>query len=268
MLEGEYAGSMQVLTIPCLQDNYAYLLVCEKTKQAAVVDPAEAGPVLKEIKAQGVTVQAIWNTHHHPDHVGGNEEILKAFPGAEVVGHSSDKGRIPGQGRFVDHGDVVSVGEEISASIVYNPGHTRGAISYYVKDGGVVFTGDTLFAAGCGRLFEGSAADMQTSFEKLGALPGDTKIYCGHEYTQSNLRFASAVEPNNQALAARVKAVDALRAADLPSMGFTIAQEHATNPFMRTADAAVMEKAVSEVPAADGSPAAIFASLRSWKDRF
>lgn len=259
---------MRIAAIACLQDNYAYLLVCEKTQTCAVVDPSEAGPVLAEVKSQGLKVGAIWNTHHHYDHVGGNEALLAEFPDALVVGHESDKGRVPGQSVFANDGDEVQVGEEVSAAVIFNPGHTTGAISYYLKDPGAVFTGDTLFAAGCGRTFEGTGAQMHASLTRLTSLPGPTKVYCGHEYTASNLAFAAAVEPDNAAIVARAKVVAAQRDAGETTMGFTVAEELATNVFVRTGQSTVLSSAASKEDVGASSPAEVFTALRRWKDRF
>lgn len=259
---------MRIVTVPCRQDNYAYLLVCEETQRAAVVDPSEPEPVLAAIATEGVTIAAIWNTHHHFDHVGGNDAIIENFSDCAVVAHESDKGRVPGQTVFAKEGDEVAVGTEVRAKVIFNPGHTSGAISYFLESTGAVFTGDTLFAAGCGRLFEGTAEEMHASLLRLTSLPPDTRVYCGHEYTESNLRFAAAVEPDNVAISERARAVAALRKEGKTSMGFTIADEAATNVFVRTAKKQVQESAHRESGVASEDPAAIFAGLRAWKDRF
>ncbi len=259
---------MRIAAISCRQDNYAYLLICDKTQSCAVVDPSEGGPVLAEIAAQGLKVAAVWNTHHHYDHVGGNEAVLKQFPNAVVVAHESDKGRVPGQTDYVKQGDELRVGEEVAAEVIFNPGHTSGAISYYLKDPGAVFTGDTLFAAGCGRLFEGTGAEMHDSLTRLTQLPPETLVYCGHEYTESNLKFAAAAEPDNEEIGARAGRVAEQRSAGQTSMGFTVAEELATNVFVRTDSATVKDSALREESKGDESPAEIFAALRRWKDRF
>jgi len=241
---------MRIIPVPCLKDNYAYLVVCQQTGLAAVVDPSEAPPVLAAAEREQVTVHAVWNTHHHHDHVGGNQEVSAAFPGIEIVAHSSDRGRVPAQTRFVEEGDEVALGA-LRASIIHNPGHTRGAISYRVSGApDALFTGDTMFGAGCGRLFEGSPGDMFTSLGKLTALPPATRVYCGHEYTASNLRFAAAAEPDNAAVAERQRAVEEMRARGEPSVPFTVADELATNPFVRAGSVARLGE------------------LRAWKDRF
>lgn len=259
---------MRIVTIPCLRDNYAYLLVCEETQDAAVVDPSEAGPVLAAIEAEGVRVTAIWNTHHHYDHVGGNEEIAKKFSGCAIVAHESDKGRVPGQTVFVKDGDSVAVGSEVRATVIFNPGHTTGAISYVLQSPAAVFTGDTLFAAGCGRLFEGTAEQMHASLVRLTSLPPETQVYCGHEYTVSNLGFAAAAEPSNSAIAERAAAATAQREQGLPTMGFSIADEVATNVFVRCGEPQVQQAAIREGEVAGDSEANVFAGLRTWKDRF
>ncbi len=259
---------MRIVTIPCRSDNYAYLWVCEKTGLAAVVDPSEAAPVLQAVEAEGVTIAAIWNTHHHFDHVGGNEEILAKFSECEVVGHESDSGRIPGQTVFAADGDEVRLGEELRATVIFNPGHTLGAISFWSQAHGVVFTGDTLFAAGCGRTFEGDAEMMHASLSRLAQLPPETSVYCGHEYTEANLRFAAAAEPSNTAIAERQKEVAALRALGRDSMGFSISEELATNVFLRTQEEEVRSAAKREEDVEGTSGADVFGGLRAWKDRF
>jgi hydroxyacylglutathione hydrolase len=266
---------MRIIPISCLKDNYAYLVICEATRTATVVDPSEAGPVFALVQQEAVTLAAIWNTHHHWDHIGGNEELLSAHPALEVVGHVSDKGRVPGQTRFIEDGDEVTLGKEVRARIIHNPGHTSGAISYHLSETdagpgfpGAVFTGDTLFLAGCGRLFEGTPAQMHTSLERLAVLPDATLVYCGHEYTAANLRFAAAVEPGNQAVQAHAGEVERARAAGAPSVPGTMAQERATNPFLRVHLPQVVATAGAAEPIAGDAPAEVFAALRRWKDRF
>ena len=191
---------MRVEIIPCLEDNYAYLVVTA-AGEAAIVDPSEAGPVLAAVKRLGVTLHAIWNTHHHYDHVGGNEEIVAAHPGIAVVGHARDAERIPELTHGVEDGDELMLGEQ-RARILYNPGHTLGAVTYLVDD--AAFTGDTLFTAGCGRVFEGDASMMFASLMRIGTLPPKTRIYPGHEYTLRNLEFAHSVDDGNPAILSRL----------------------------------------------------------------
>ena len=219
---------MRVVSIPCLSDNYAYLVM--DGPNAAIVDPSEHQPVLDAIAREGVKLRAIWLTHHHWDHIGGVEGVLAANPGIEVVAHTSDKPRIAKATRLVEEGEHVTLGN-LRAKILHNPGHTLGAISYWIEDGdGAVFTGDTLFAAGCGRVFEGSPEMMFVSLNKLAALPPSTRVYFGHEYTAANLKFAAHVEPNNKAIAERAASLST------PSTPSTIADERATNPFLLAKD--------------------------------
>ncbi len=221
--------------IPCLSDNYAYLL---RDDQGAVgvVDPSEPGPVQAVLERLGLKLTHIFNTHHHFDHTGGNLD-LKAAHGATVIGPRADAHRIPGIDIGVGEGDRVGFGA-LEAEIYEIPAHTSGHIAFHFLADKAVFTGDTLFAMGCGRLFEGTPADMFAAMIKLAALPGDTRVYCGHEYTESNGRFALTVEPDNTDLMTRMADVRRMRAAGLPTIPSTIALERATNPFMRARDAA------------------------------
>ncbi|HEY3495697.1 MAG TPA: hydroxyacylglutathione hydrolase [Polyangiaceae bacterium] len=226
---------MEISIIPCLKDNYAYLLHARGSDTAAVVDASEAGPVLAALDRLGLKLGAILATHHHVDHVGGNSELVQRFPGIPVYGSLNDKGRIPEQSEFVGDGQSIDVlGTRFRCLLV--PGHTLGAVAYFGE--GAVFTGDTLFAAGCGRLFEGTAQMMFESLnERLGELPDETRVYCGHEYTAQNLRFAAHVEPDNVAVKARAEKVAELRSRGEPSIPSTIAEERATNPFLRCGSA-------------------------------
>jgi hydroxyacylglutathione hydrolase len=259
---------MRIVPVPCLKDNYAYLVICEATGEAAAVDPSEAAPVMQAAEREGVRIRAVWNTHHHWDHVGGNDELTAAVPGIDVVAHVSDQGRVPNQTRGVEDGDEVTVGSEVVARVIHNPGHTSGAVSYAIDSAPAVFTGDTLLGAGCGRLFEGTAAEMRASLDRLAALPAATDVYCGHEYTEKNLRFAAAAEPGNEAVAERRQKVDAMRAEGKPSVPSSIGEELETNPFLRTSsDRLAATVAEHEPPDASGEDD-LFAALRRWKDRF
>lgn len=233
---------MRVVPIACLSDNYAYLLVCPKTKQAAVVDPSEPDPVLRAVsenagRAGDVKVVAILDTHHHHDHVGGNDEVTKQLGISRVYGHASDKGRIPRQTDFLEEGATFTIGSLLVRAL-HIPGHTLGAVAYVVTcepNDAVVFTGDTMFVAGCGRIFEGDPPMMHSSLQKLAKLDARTQVYCGHEYTESNLRFAAHVEPSNPAIAkARSRATE-LRKEGKPTVPSTIGEELAYNPFLRVA---------------------------------
>lgn len=258
---------MRVIPVPCLKDNYAYLVVDDATGQAAVVDPSEAPPVLQAAQRAGARLAAVWNTHHHWDHTGGNKALLQALPGLPVYAFAGDKGRVEGQTVFLRHGETFRFGG-LTVRALHNPGHTTGAVSYVVED--AVFTGDTMFAAGCGRLFEGTAEDMYRSLcQIIGGLPETTRVFFGHEYTENNLRFAVHVEPDNAAAQDRYRKVQAARRAGQFTTPSTLKEEWATNPFMRCATSATLQAlARREEPSHDGSPAAVLAVVRRLKDRF
>lgn len=259
---------MDVVPVPQLADNYAYLVVDPATRDAAVVDCAEAAPVLAEAKRLGVRLTTVLATHHHFDHVGGNTDLLAAVPGLRIFGSAGDAPRIPGITDPVEDGDPVTVGR-LTGRVILIPAHTSGHVAYYFPDARTVFTGDTLFAAGCGRLFEGDAGQMMASLGRLAVLPDDTRVFCGHEYTQKNLEFAVSLEPGNRAATAKLEAVRALRRDGKPTIPSTIAEEKATNPFLRT-DSAELEASVRArvggLPA--GNRTALFAAVRALKDRF
>jgi len=253
---------LKIIQIPVLTDNYIYLLHDTASGSTAVVDPALSQPVLDELKHQGWRLDWILNTHHHSDHVGGNLE-LKAKTGCQVIAANSDKDRIPGFDKGVDDGDVIKIGQ-YAAKVLTTPGHTSGHIVYYFADAAALFCGDTLFAMGCGRLFEGSAEQMWQSLQKIKALPGDTRIYCAHEYTQANGRFALAVEPENQALQQRMIEVNQLRAENRPTVPSILQQELDTNPFLREDSLALQRQINFE----SEMPVSVFAEVRRLKDHF
>lgn len=257
---------MQVYRLPVLSDNYIFVLHDPEQNIAAVVDPAEAEPVLQQLEAIGAPLVAIFNTHHHSDHVGGNRQLIERFPNVCVYGGAEDEGRIPGQQVFLQEGSQVSFGER-TASVFFVPGHTRAHIAYYFPpkapgETGELFCGDTLFAGGCGRLFEGTPSQMVSSLSKLRGLPDNTRVWCAHEYTLKNLEFALTVDGSNPDLQARYDEVEAARSrseATIPSM---LGVEKRTNPFLRW-DFPDLQSAVKTE-----EPVQSFARLRGMKDRF
>lgn len=249
----------EVSFIPAFKDNYIWLLT--RGRRAFVVDPGEAAPVLARLAADGLDLEGILITHHHADHQGGVAELKSRFD-PEV--YAPAKESITGGTRLLSGGETVDVlGEPLEVIAV--PGHTRGHVAYAGR--GRLFCGDTLFGAGCGRLFEGTPAQMAESLARLAALPDTTLVYCAHEYTEMNLRFALAVEPDNPALQERVVKVAALRAAGLPSVPSTLADEKATNPFLRCAEPAVIAAGLRH-GAVDRSPTAVFTAIRGWRNGF
>jgi hydroxyacylglutathione hydrolase len=226
---------LEIVRIPALSDNYIWLVHDPVSDETTVVDPAEADPVLAETERRGWTISQIWNTHWHPDHTGGNAAI-KAATGATVSGPAAEAGKIPTLDVALSENDEVRLGNHV-ARVIETPGHTAGHIVFHLADDAVVFTGDTLFAMGCGRLFEGNAAQMFANMAKLAALPDATVVYCAHEYTQANGRFARVAEPDNAAIVERMRHVDAARGNGEATVPTTIALERATNPFLRAASA-------------------------------
>lgn len=255
-------AELDIHQIPVLSDNYVYLARCRASGMTAVVDPAVAQPVLAEAERLGWTITHILNTHHHGDHVGGNREIM-AKTGCTVVGPRADRDRIPGISVEVDEGDVYRLGE-CEAKVFFVPGHTRGHIAYWFEESNALFCGDTLFALGCGRLFEGTPEQMWRSLEKLRALPPQTRVFCAHEYTQANARFALSVDGGNGALRERAEEIDAARAAGRPTVPSTLGLEQATNPFLRADDPALAQA----VGLAGRAPVEVFAEVRHRKDVF
>ena len=228
-------SGLEVARVPVLSDNYVWLLHDAASGETVAVDPSVAEPVLAAADARGWRIGQIWNTHWHGDHTGGNAGI-KAATGARITG-PAEAGRIPTLDRIVADGDTVMLGA-IAAEVLAVPAHTAGHIAFYLPEPAMVFVGDTLFGMGCGRLFEGTAEQMFAAMTRLAALPPETAVYCGHEYTQSNGRYAAVAEPDNHAIFERMRIVDAARAADQATVPTTIALERATNPFMRARDAA------------------------------
>ncbi|MEL6352375.1 MAG: hydroxyacylglutathione hydrolase [Cyanobacteria bacterium J06627_28] len=268
---------MQIHRLPTRADNYIFVLHNPADNTAAVVDPADAPPVLSLLTDLNASLVAIFNTHHHNDHVGGNRALLKRFPQAQVYGGAEDKGRIPGQQHYLTDGDTVTFADR-TGQVFFVPGHTRGHIAYYfppvekaldlaapdaaTKSTGDLFCGDTLFAGGCGRLFEGTPAQMQPSLAKLRSLPDKTRVWCAHEYTLSNLKFALTVDPDNEKLRSRFTQVTTARQQNQPTIPTDLAIEKATNPFLRWDSPALQSTANSQ------EPIAVFAHIRKLKDSF
>jgi len=255
---------MKIVQIPLLRDNYGYLIICQKTNTAGIVDPSEAEPVLRRVELEKVTLKAILNTHHHRDHTGGNEGLL-AKRSLEVYGHKSDQGRIPGLTRGVEEGDEIVIGE-VRGSVLFIPGHTTGHVAYLF--GNNLFCGDTLFTAGCGRLFEGTPEQMHGSLKKLMGLSDDTKVYCGHEYTESNLRFAMTLEPKNHKLVSRFERVQGLRTRGASTVPSTMEEEKHTNPFLRWDSKEIQASLKAGSPGLRLDPVSVFATVRKLKDAF
>ncbi|KPW35186.1 Hydroxyacylglutathione hydrolase [Pseudomonas syringae pv. apii] len=258
---------IQIHALPAFNDNYIWLLQDLSSQRCAVVDPGDAAPVLEWLaQNQHYRLTDILITHHHNDHVGGVVELKQATQ-ARVLGPAAES--IPARDvALIDHDRLTVLGLEFVVHAV--PGHTLGHIAFYHEDATapLLFSGDTLFAAGCGRLFEGTPGQMHASLERLAALPDSTLIYCAHEYTLSNLRFAQAVEPDNQDIAERLAQVTLMRSENRISLPSSLALEKRTNPFLRTRETSVKEKADERSGGQNTSQSAVFASLRAWKDKF
>ncbi len=253
---------LDLVTIPCLADNYAFVLHDAASGATLLVDAPESWPVMAALEARGWRLTHVALTHHHYDHVDGLEDLVAAFA-PQVIGAAADAHRLPPLDVAVAGGDSIDwAGHELR--VIDVPGHTIGHVAYHVPDAGAVFTGDSLMALGCGRLFEGSPEQMWHSLQTLAALPDETQVCSGHEYTAANAAFAATIEPDNPALIARSRAVSAARAKGSPTVPSTLAEERATNPFLRAH--------LPEVKAAlgmEGAPdAAVFAEIRARKDRF
>ena len=266
---------MRIERIPTLRDNYTYLVIDPATNEAAVIDAPEAAPVIARIEKLGVRLAKVLSTHHHLDHSGANPELAARYR-VPVIGHASDSARIPGFTAGVNEGEHVRVGG-LEATVVFIPAHTRGHVAYVFP--GAVFCGDTLFAGGCGRLFEGNPQMMHEALNvKLAKLPDETSVYCGHEYTEANLRFALTLEPGNSALVARLAAVKARRARaaadwhDATEAEMTVpsthADERATNPFMRAHSAELVANVRKQKPETGADPVSILGAVRALKDKF
>ena len=252
--------SLKIHQFPCLQDNYGFLLHDPASEETACIDTPDADTCLAEAAAKGWRITQIWNTHWHPDHAGGNEAI-KAATGCTITAPAGDAGRIAAVDRMVDQGDVVMLGD-YAAQVINVGGHTMGHVAYYLPKAHIAFVGDSLFALGCGRMFEGTAPQFWESLCRLKALPADTAIYCAHEYTQSNARFALHADPDNAALAAYAQDIAIRRERGEPTVPAKLARELATNPFLRADDPALQARW------GGGNAVETFATLRSAKDNF
>lgn len=253
---------LELVTVPCLSDNYAFLLHETATGETALIDAPEAGPILAALKARGWQLSEIWITHHHADHVQAVDD-LRAATGATVTGHAKDVKRLPRLDREVRDGESFDfAGHEVRVLDV--SGHTIGHLAFHVPDANAVFTADSLMALGCGRLFEGTAPVMWESLKRLAALPPRTLVCSGHEYTQSNARFALTIEPGNPALISRVREIDAARAEGRPTVPSILETELATNPFLRAGLPEVQEA----LGMSGYAPSEVFAEIRLRKDRF
>jgi hydroxyacylglutathione hydrolase len=255
-------AKLDVVPVRAFADNYVWTI--RDDTRAAVVDPGDAAPVADYLQREGLELVAILNTHHHADHVGGNAELLRRWA---VPVFGPDDSRIPDVSRRLHDGDRITLPHfGIEFEVMDIPGHTRSHIAFY--GGGMLFCGDTLFAVGCGRLFEGTPEQMHRSLQRLAKVPDSTRVYCGHEYTLSNIRFAKAAEPGNAALVELEKQASAQRAKDLPTLPTDIGQEKATNPFLRVNEPQVVESASRYAGKPLSDPVSVLAAIRDWKNKF
>lgn len=252
--------TLQIHQFPCLSDNYGFLLHDPDSGETACIDTPDAEAYLREADAKGWRITQVWNTHWHPDHAGGNEAI-KAATGCTIVAPAAEASRIAAIDRTVSHGDTVQLGNW-RAQVIDVGGHTLGHIAYHLPEAGIAFVGDSLFALGCGRMFEGTAPQFWDSLSRLKALPQETTLYCAHEYTAANARFARHADPDNAALAAYAERIAQQRAAGEPTVPFPLARELATNPFLRADEPAMQARWGGT------DPAETFAALRAAKDSF
>jgi hydroxyacylglutathione hydrolase len=253
---------MDIRQFPCLKDNYGFLVRDSASGAVATIDTPDAAAIDRELEQAGWRLTHILNTHWHADHAGGNL-ALKAKWGCRIIGPKGEAAHIPGLDQAAADGDLVELGRSI-ARVIETPGHTLGHIIYHFAEDGVAFVGDTIFAMGCGRLFEGTPEQMWSSLSKIAALPQATRLYCAHEYTEANARFALTVDGGNAALRSRAADVDRLRARGVATVPTTVALERATNPFLRAGEQAL----AAAVQLAGAAPADVFAEIRKRKDRF
>ena len=250
---------LEVHQFPCLSDNYGYLVHDAASGETVAIDTPDGAEYLRQAEAKGWRITQIWNTHWHPDHAGGNEAI-QAATGCTIIAPAHEQYPIFGVTRAVADGDSVALGA-FTAEVIDVGGHTMGHVAFHLPQAGIAFTGDALFALGCGRMFEGTAPQFHASLSRLAALPDATLCYCAHEYTQSNARFAMHADPDNAALAAYVAEVEAARAAGQPTVPFLLGREKATNPFLRAGEASLAERWGTD-------PIEAFAALREAKNSF
>ena len=253
---------LEIHQFRCLSDNYGFLVHDTDSGLTACIDTPEVEPTLAALEAKGWSLTHIWNTHWHPDHTGGNLEIQEKT-GCKIFGPRNERDRIPGIETELGEGSTFDFGAH-PVRVFDVPGHTSGHVAFWLPDDGVAFVGDTLFALGCGRLFEGTAEQMWDSLGKLAALPPETVMYCAHEYTQANAQFALSVDPENAALVERVQEIDALRAQGVPTVPTTLASELATNPFLRAEEPELQRSLDME----GADPVEVFAETRKRKDNF
>ena len=270
--QADQKTSLDVLAVPAFDDNYLWTI--HDGRHAAVVDPGDAVPVLAALQAEGLTLAAILLTHHHADHVGGVVELARSavsdeFPAIPVYGPAREQSRIKGMTVPLHGNDEVMIPSlGLSLQVIDVPGHTLGHIAYYSAEQGFVFCGDTLFAGGCGRLFEGTPAQMVESLAKLSSLPGETQVYCAHEYTLSNLKFAAEVEPGNAELSARIRRERVKRDQGEATVPTSIALERATNPFLRANEKEIQESLQKAGRLTELNEVSSFAALREWKNTY
>lgn len=259
--------SFAIEILPALTDNYIYLVTDEDLGLAMVVDPGDANVVLRALQKRDLHLSLILNTHHHKDHIGGSEK-LQAEYGAPIIGPAAEQGRIGALSRGVKEGDAVTF-STLRGDIIETHGHTSGHIAFYFSQTKSLFCGDTLFSLGCGKLFEGTPAQMWSALTRLRALPDDTLVYCGHEYTEANAKFALAIDKNNPVLKARAAEASQLRKQGLPTLPALLGNEKKANPFLRI-DQPDFQAVLSKggISAHDTDPAALFGTLRAAKDRF
>lgn len=258
----QMAMPLEIVTIPCLSDNYAFLAHDPVSGQTALIDIPEAAPILAELTRRNWSLEHILITHHHWDHIGGLEAVLKSHK-AQVVGAKADQSRLPPLDLVVEDGDTIKIGEE-TGTVIDVSGHTVGHVAFHFSESSVVFTADSLMALGCGRVFEGTHPQMWKSLSKLAELAPDTLVCSGHEYTAANARFAVTIDPDNAALRQRVADIDAARASGMPTVPSKLSLELATNPFLRAADPAI----AAHLGLTGAPPSKVFSEIRSRKDSF